>query len=151
MLKFHPYSILTRDSRVEFVIYCVLRELFRIKVWNMLVSNPRYLSQFSNNFFQFQDDQHLQDLRYLRPNPSYGWIWRLHQQISEEGWCHLEKFLDSFFFWINRWNQVKNSKDYHLLTVVFFCSSLHITKGFQPSKNIMVTPWVYTSFFIIQL
>jgi hypothetical protein len=25
MLKFHPYSILTGDTRVEFVIYCVLR------------------------------------------------------------------------------------------------------------------------------
>ena len=24
MLKFHPYSILTGDTRVEFVIYCVL-------------------------------------------------------------------------------------------------------------------------------
>ena len=24
MLKFHPYSILTMDTRVEFVIYCVL-------------------------------------------------------------------------------------------------------------------------------
>ena len=25
MLKFHPYSILTGDTKVEFVIYCVLR------------------------------------------------------------------------------------------------------------------------------
>ena len=25
MLKFHPYSILTGDTRVEFVIYCVLK------------------------------------------------------------------------------------------------------------------------------
>ena len=25
MLKFYPYSILTGDTRVEFVIYCVLR------------------------------------------------------------------------------------------------------------------------------
>ena len=28
MLKFHPYSILTGDTRVEFVIYCVLRSSF---------------------------------------------------------------------------------------------------------------------------
>ena len=27
MLKFHPYSILTGDTRVEFVIYCVLNML----------------------------------------------------------------------------------------------------------------------------
>ena len=27
MLKFHPYSILTGDTRVEFVIYCVLNAL----------------------------------------------------------------------------------------------------------------------------
>ena len=26
MLKFHPYSILTGDTRVEFVIYCVLKQ-----------------------------------------------------------------------------------------------------------------------------
>ena len=26
MLKFHPYSILTGDTRVEFVIYCVLAD-----------------------------------------------------------------------------------------------------------------------------
>ena len=26
MLKFHPYSILTGDTRVEFVIYCVLSD-----------------------------------------------------------------------------------------------------------------------------
>ena len=28
MLKFHPYSILTGDTRVEFVIYCVLKEKY---------------------------------------------------------------------------------------------------------------------------
>ena len=28
MLKFHPYSILTGDTLVEFVIYCVLKALF---------------------------------------------------------------------------------------------------------------------------
>merc|ERR1739846_184714 len=28
MLKFHPYSILTTDTRVEFVIYCVLNSYF---------------------------------------------------------------------------------------------------------------------------
>ena len=27
MLKFQPYSILTGDTRVEFVIYCVLNDL----------------------------------------------------------------------------------------------------------------------------
>ena len=30
MLEFHPYSILTRDTRVEFVIYCVLNHEPRI-------------------------------------------------------------------------------------------------------------------------
>ena len=30
MLKFHPYSILTGDTMVEFVIFCVLRELLII-------------------------------------------------------------------------------------------------------------------------
>ena len=29
MLKFHPYSILTGETRVEFVIYCVLSHLER--------------------------------------------------------------------------------------------------------------------------
>ena len=31
MLKFHPYSILTGDTRVEFVIYCLLSNLPVIK------------------------------------------------------------------------------------------------------------------------
>ena len=31
MLKFHPYSILTGYTRVEFVIYGVLREVFSQK------------------------------------------------------------------------------------------------------------------------
>ena len=30
MLKFHPYSILTGDARVEFVIFCVLMVLLSI-------------------------------------------------------------------------------------------------------------------------
>ena len=35
MLKFHPYSILTRDTRVEFVIYCVLSwvDLADVRFW----------------------------------------------------------------------------------------------------------------------
>ena len=32
MLKFHPHSILTRDTMVEFVIFCVLK-----KDWNEIV------------------------------------------------------------------------------------------------------------------
>ena len=35
MLKFHPYSILTGDTRVEFVIYCVLSLKFQ-KVWTKI-------------------------------------------------------------------------------------------------------------------
>jgi hypothetical protein len=31
MLKFHPYSILTRGTMVGFVIYCVLRWWFEIE------------------------------------------------------------------------------------------------------------------------
>ena len=42
MLKFHPYSILTGDTRVEIVIYCVLSTLVRpfsicshlLPIWN---------------------------------------------------------------------------------------------------------------------
>ena len=30
MLKFHPYSILTGDTRVEFVIYSVLMNVFNV-------------------------------------------------------------------------------------------------------------------------
>ena len=33
MLKFHPYSILTGDTRVEFVIYCVLILLKSLSVY----------------------------------------------------------------------------------------------------------------------
>ena len=32
MLKFHPYSILTGDTRVEFVVYCLLSMRYRIKL-----------------------------------------------------------------------------------------------------------------------
>ena len=35
-LKFHPYSILTGETRVEFVIYCVLSYL---KTWVLVVKN----------------------------------------------------------------------------------------------------------------
>ena len=31
MLKFHPYSILTGDTSVEFVIYCVLNHTAQIE------------------------------------------------------------------------------------------------------------------------
>ena len=44
MLKFHPYSILTGDTRVEFVIYCVLN-LFYSKNRNYFIKIlfvPRY-------------------------------------------------------------------------------------------------------------
>ena len=42
MLKFHPYSILTGDTRVEFVIYCVLmtnkeKQITRRANWRSLV------------------------------------------------------------------------------------------------------------------
>ena len=37
ILKFHPYSILTGDTRVEFVIFCVLRDfisqIFHPPIW----------------------------------------------------------------------------------------------------------------------
>jgi hypothetical protein len=33
MLKFHPYSILAGDTRVEFAIYCVLRGLWKGYWW----------------------------------------------------------------------------------------------------------------------
>ena len=32
MLKFHPYSSSTGDTRVEFVIYCVLSPFYRLKL-----------------------------------------------------------------------------------------------------------------------
>ena len=35
MLKFHPHSILTGDTRVEFVIYSVLRNYFNLLQWAM--------------------------------------------------------------------------------------------------------------------
>ena len=41
MLKFHPYSILTGDTRVEFVIYCVLNTVWTVNV----VINCRILVQ----------------------------------------------------------------------------------------------------------
>ena len=52
-LKFHSYSILTGDTRVEFVIYCVLNGLdFRWGFWRTLVfeqfsANSGYKNYFS--------------------------------------------------------------------------------------------------------
>ena len=36
MLKSHPYSILTGDTRVEFVIYCLLRYYWKKSLWGVL-------------------------------------------------------------------------------------------------------------------
>ena len=36
MLKFHPYSILTGDTRVEFVIYCVLSRFCSYSIYNYI-------------------------------------------------------------------------------------------------------------------
>ena len=35
MLKFHPYSILTGDTMVVFVIFCVLKEILWESLWNV--------------------------------------------------------------------------------------------------------------------
>ena len=46
MLEFHPYSILTGDTRVEFVIYCVLILFVNWQVY--LTSTERPLKLFSS-------------------------------------------------------------------------------------------------------
>ena len=46
MLKFHPYSILTGDTRVEFVIYCVLKApIFSFKV-KTLCQDPKIWKKY---------------------------------------------------------------------------------------------------------
>ena len=37
------------------------------------------------------------------------------------------------------------------LNIVYYSSVLPITEGFLPSQNILVKPWVYMGFFIIQI
>ena len=47
----HPYSILTRDTRVEFVIYCVLRKkCFKITIVMLMLRANYYTTERVKSF-----------------------------------------------------------------------------------------------------
>ena len=49
MLKFHPYSILTGDTRVEFVIYSVLISMSKIHIINKQILSTVFDSGGNKN------------------------------------------------------------------------------------------------------
>ena len=64
MLKFHPYSFLTGDTRVEFVIYCVLMRLF---------PSPKNCTMRGRGVLPFNHSktfQHFSDNQYKKPQNS---------------------------------------------------------------------------------
>ena len=84
MLKFHPYSILTGDTRVEFVIYCVLRNSLEGNGMSLSsnqdqqmfsnASNPQNVSIISRNQGNFLKNE---TFIYFYPESFGKIIWRL--------------------------------------------------------------------------
>ena len=83
---------------------------------------------------------------------------RAHRRPSKLSWQAQDPFLPKRPIQNLRSRHIKKEcikKKFHqqvqILKEDVFIQCSYITKGFQPSKNIMVTPWVHMSFFIIQL
>ena len=70
MLKFHPYSILTRDIMVGFVIFCVLRVILQVSCFLAFKQNLQ--SHFRNLETAYIIDT-IEDLRmYTNPSGTCG-------------------------------------------------------------------------------
>ena len=93
MLKFHPYSILTGDTRVEFVIYCVLN-------MNLIWTAWIYFKCFAKASFEPKLPLHIDSLfqknqfGYAQKQCSHFTPNRTHSICELKSWVLKYTFLD---------------------------------------------------------